>query len=222
MRRAARILGWAMTWTGFLLLSYAGYQLWFTDVLNDRTQDEARTELAVVLEQRPEPSTSTSTTTTPPQPVFHAEDPVEPGTAFAAIRAPEIGLDSVVFEGVDTLTLRQGPGHMPGTALPGQPGNAVISGHRTTYGRPFFDLDLLAPGDVIEVESVVGVHEYTVRELIVVAPTDVWVAGPREGAWLTLTTCNPRFSARERLILFAELTSGPNLAYVEGLDMAAA
>jgi sortase A len=103
---------------------------------------------------------------------------------------------------------------MPGTALPGQPGNSVISGHRTTYGRPFYDLDLLSAGDRIEVETAVGVHVYEVRESFVVAPTDVWVTDDRPGGWLTLTTCHPRFSARERLIVTAEMVQGPNLEYV--------
>lgn len=214
--RAIRILGWTMTWTGVLLLGYAGYQLWVTDLLNAGAQERARTELAAALEERTPTTTSgPSSTTTLPVPVLVPEDPAPAGSAFAAVRIPKIGVDAVVFEGVDTLTLRQGPGHMPGTPLPGQPGNAVVSGHRTTYGRPFFDVDLLVPGDVIEVESAAGTHTYTVRELLVVNPTDVWVAGPRDGAWLTLTTCEPKFSARQRLIVVAELTGGPNLAYVE-------
>lgn len=121
----------------------------------------------------------------------------------------------MVFEGVDTETLRMGPGHMPNTPIPGQPGNAVISGHRTTYGRPFFDLDLLAVGDRIEVETAIGTHVYEVRDTEIVAPTDIWVTDPRPGGWLTLTTCNPKFSARERLIVFAEMVSGPNLEFVK-------
>jgi sortase A len=103
---------------------------------------------------------------------------------------------------------------MPETPLPGQPGNSVVSGHRTTYGRPFFDLDLLVEGDIIEVESTIGTHVYQVRETQVVLPVDVWVIDPRPGAWLTLTTCNPRWSARERLVVFAEMVEGPNLEYV--------
>jgi sortase A len=120
----------------------------------------------------------------------------------------------VVYAGIDRETLQLGPGHFPGTPLPGQPGNAVLSGHRTTYGRPFFDLDLLEPGDTIDVETAVGIHTYTVRESLVVTPFDVWVTEPREGAWLTLTTCHPKFSARERLVVFAELTAGPNFEFV--------
>ena len=134
------------------------------------------------------------------------------------LTVPSLGLEAVVFEGVDRDTLTKGPGHMPGTPLPGQPGNAVISGHRTTYGRPFHDFDLLQPGDLIEVETSIGTHVYEVRETQIVQPTDVWVTDDRGGGWLTLTTCNPKYSARERLIVFAELVSGPNAAYIDYLN----
>jgi len=162
---------------------------------------------------------------TPPEGVpdtvqHYPEEAAGIGEGFGFLSIPRIGVDRlVVHEGVDTTTLRKGPGHMPTTALPGQPGNAVVSGHRTTYGRPFFDLDLLAEGDRIEVETSTGTHVYAVREMAVVAPTDVWVAGERPGGWLTLTTCNPKFSARDRLVVFAEMVEGPNLDYVE-LDRA--
>ena len=108
---------------------------------------------------------------------------------------------------------------MPGTPIPGQPGNSVISGHRTTYGRPFFDFDLLDPGDRITVETAIGTHTYEVRERFLVAPDEVWVTDDRAGGWLTLTTCHPKFSARERLIITAELVEGPNLAYIEDLEV---
>jgi sortase A len=126
---------------------------------------------------------------------------------------PSIDVDEVIFSGVNADTLKMGPGHMPGTPVPGQPGNAVISGHRTTYGRPFYDLDLLEGGDRIEVETATGRHVYEVRRTLIVAPDDVQVIQPLVGAWLTLTTCHPHFSAAERLIIQAELVEGPNLAY---------
>jgi sortase A len=121
----------------------------------------------------------------------------------------------MIFEGVDRATLKKGPGHMPWTPLPGQPGNAVLSGHRTTYGAPFFHLEALEPGDEIIIETALGTSVYEVRKVFIVAPTDVWVTEPMPGAWLTLTTCNPKYSARERLIIQAELVEGPNFAYVE-------
>jgi sortase A len=223
MRRQIRIAGWTMVWTGLFMLGFAGYQLFITDLFTARSQDVARAELDATFAG---PDPEAIRVTVPPELAAEIDAPAgviehfdeQPGPSgepFAAIRIPKIDVDQVVIEGVGRDDLIQGPGHMPWTPLPGQPGNAVISGHRVTYGRPFFDLDQLVPGDVIEVETTVGVHVYTVRELQIVAPTDVWVAGSRRGAWLTLTTCHPRFSAAQRLVVFAELTDGPNLEYVE-------
>ena len=93
----------------------------------------------------------------------------------------------------------------------------MLSGHRLTNGQPFFNLHLLVPGDEIEVETVTGIHTYVVRETLVVLPTDVWVTNTRPGAWLTLTTCNPQFSARERILIVAELVDGPNLEYARAV-----
>ena len=211
-----RISAWTMIWSGSIILGYVGYQMFGTDVVNQQVQAAAQEALPSVLEER-----AARVELPPPAEVEGEADPVlveEPGVVegepFAAIRIPLIGVEQVVYAGIDRETLQLGPGHFPGTPLPGQPGNAVLSGHRTTYGRPFFDLDLLEPGDTIDVETAVGIHTYTVRESLVVTPFDVWVTEPREGAWLTLTTCHPKFSARERLVVFAELTAGPNFEFV--------
>jgi sortase A len=157
-----------------------------------------------------------------PPPELITEPPVPIGVPFGRIEIDKIGLDAVLFEGVDRDTLKLSPGHMPDTPLPGQPGNAVVSGHRTTYGRPFFDVDQLVVGDTIDVETALGMSTYAIRQILVVAPTDVWVTDPIEGAWLTLTTCNPKFSAAERLIIQAELVGGPNLDYVQAMTATAA
>jgi len=214
-----------MVWTGVLTLGIVAYQLVVTDLINDRVQSEARQVLDNDLANRRDGLASPVAVTVPPETTgttqaadietidFHPEEPVEEGEALGAIRIPSIDVDWVLFGGVLPATLNQGPGHMPWTPLPGQPGNAVISGHRTTYGAPFFDLDQLAAGDVIEVETAIGLHTYTVRDTIIVTATDVWVTDPKPGAWLTLTTCHPKFSAAQRLIVRAELTEGPNLDY---------
>jgi sortase A len=228
MRRHIRIAGWTMIWTGVFMLGFAGYQLFITDLLTARQQDAARETLEDVFAQPDAeavpvtvPDSVRDELEIPIQEIVHFEEEAgAPGEGFAAMRIPKIDVDQVVVEGVDRESLKKGPGHMPWTPLPGQPGNSVISGHRVTYGRPFFDLDQLSPGDVIEVETAIGVHTYEVRETRIVAPTDVWVAGPRRGAWLTLTTCHPRFSAAQRLIVFAELVDGPNLSYSEYLEAA--
>jgi sortase A len=139
----------------------------------------------------------------------------------------------VVWSGEDLRTLRKGPGHYLDTPLPGQPGNASVAGHRTTYGAPFNRLDELRPGDPIVVETTIGRHVYVVRDpravhdrvddgqvgqtggWFVVPPSATWVVGDLRGGWLTLTTCHPLFSSRQRLIVVAELVEGPNAGAVE-------
>jgi sortase A len=216
-RRFAQVLGWTLVWTGVYLLAYVGWLVFGTDLVNARIQEAAAVDLEQRFEVAPPPDI---------EPVVVEEKAVErvleqeppAGTGFAMMRVPKVGLDAVMFEGTSTETLALGPGHMSGTSLPGQPGNAVISGHRTTHGRPFHDFDLLEPGDLIEIETGIGTHVYEVRDSFIVAPTDVWVTEPRSGAWLTMTTCNPKYSARERLIVTAELVSGPNAEYVSTLE----
>lgn len=234
MQRRVQVLGWTLIWGGIFVFGYLGWQLFGTDLVNAGVQEQAQEDLRrsfEVVSQTPreteqidpgefmEESPDTSETEVPfepPEPIpFHPEEAPGRGEELAFLRIPKIGLDEVVFEGVDPGTLKNGPGHMEGTPIPGQPGNAVVSGHRTTYGAPFFDFDLLEEGDRIEVETAIGEHVYEVREIIIVEPTDVWVTDDRPGGWLTFTTCNPKFSARERLIVFAEMVSGPNMTFIE-------
>ena len=127
------------------------------------------------------------------------------------LRIPRLDLDKVVVEGTDVASLRKGPGRQPGTALLGQPGNAVIAGHRTTYGAPFYRLDELQPGDPIIVEVPGGELSYTVTGSQIVEPTDVWILDPTEDDRLTLFTCTPRFSAAQRLVVTASLDTAPVL-----------
>lgn len=217
---------------GALILAFLGYQLVVTNFLTARAQDQAQATLddryaiaqqqIEVVDTLPAPVDTVPVPDTvleppadeEPAPAVHYAEPVPPeGEAFGEMTIPKIGAELVLFEGVDRATLKNGPGHMPWTPLPGQPGNAVVSGHRTTYGAPFFDLDRLTEGDRIIVETALGSHTYEVRSVEIVAPTDVWVTDPKRGAWLTLTTCHPKFSARQRLIIVAELIEGPNFAY---------
>lgn len=235
--KTLRILGWTMIWSGGIILAFLGYQLIGTNLLADRAQeaaqvevaerfDEVRGQLAEDGEFPPAVVGGQTSTTVPtatagdpvetPAEATHYEEPIpDEGTAFGIISIPKIELEHVMMEGVGTETLKSGPGHMPWTPLPGQPGNAVVSGHRTTYGAPFYDLDLVELGDEVIVETALGEHVFAVREILIVTPTDVWVTNPIRGAWITLTTCNPRFSARERLVLQAELIEGPNLPYAQ-------
>jgi sortase A len=219
MRYRIQVLGWALIRSGLLVFGYLAWLLWGTDWVNAGVQSAASDVLETHLASAHPSSETVDSGDEPGFPdvvTFFPEEAVAEGEPFGFLSIPAIGLANVVvYEGVATEDLKKGPGHMPSTPLPGQPGNSVISGHRTTYGRPFFDFDLLEEGDSVEVETSVGRHVYEVREIDVVAPTDVWVADPRPGGWLTLTTCNPKFSARERLVVWAEMVDGPNLQYVE-------
>ena len=230
MKRWVQTFGWTLVWSGLFGIGFVGWQVFGTDVANGRVQAaagiqldqsfvETRQDLPEVEEVSVSPveevSAADAAPESPPEVVeYYAEDQPDEGTEFAYLSIPSLDLEVVVFEGVAVETLRKGPGHMPWTPLPGQAGNAVISGHRTTYGRPFFDFDQLEPGNRIEIETAIGIHVYVVRDSFVVKPTDVWVTDDRDGSWLTMTTCNPKFSARERLIITAELVEGPNVAYI--------
>jgi sortase A len=228
MTRTLKASGWIMIGLGVLILLFLGYQLVGTNLLTARSQDLAQETIddhfvaaqdqIEVVDTLPPPEIEPDAPDDPPPeeevPVVHYGEPApEDGSAFGVMTIPKTEAEHVLFEGVDRATLKKGPGHMPWTPLPGQPGNAVVSGHRTTYGAPFFDLDQLEPGDEISVETALGIHTYVVRSSFIVAPTAVEVTDPKRGAWLTLTTCNPKFSARERLIISAELVDGPNFAY---------
>jgi sortase A len=130
------------------------------------------------------------------------------GTAIDHLVIPKIGVDKFVVQGTAEADLAQGPGHYPSTVMPGQVGNAGIAGHRTTYGAPFFRLNELAIGDPIYITDTTGTrYTYTVASMQVVSPSDVAVLDPSTTAELTLTTCNPRFSATSRLIVVANLTA---------------
>jgi len=232
--KAVRAVGWVMIWSGGLILAFLGYQLFVTNLRTASEQTAATEELTDYFSERRD-SLIASGDDVPPAIVADPTDPLalpgsdpagEPvfyeelgadvaGEPVAQIVIESAAVDHVVVEGVDRTSLRRGPGHMPWTPLPGQPGNAVISGHRTTYGAPFHDLDAVEVGDEIVVETVIGRHVYEVRSVVIVDPTAVEVTHWRPGAWLTLTTCHPRFSARERLVVQAELVSGPNYEFAQ-------
>ncbi|MEN8040712.1 MAG: sortase [Actinomycetota bacterium] len=221
--RVVRFVGWTSIWLGLFLLGFVAHQLFITTFLaqqnNAALEVEAVEHFEVVEVTEVEyvapgaPEISDPDDVDLPVPVLLVESAPEEHSAFAIIRVPTIDRLKdgwAVVEGVSRADLKNGAGHMPSTPLPGQPGNSVISGHRTTYGAPFHEFEELEPGDIIEVETGLGVHTYEVRTIEIVAPTAIWVTEQREGAWLTLTTCHPKFSSRQRLVVFAELVDGPN------------
>ena len=131
-----------------------------------------------------------------------------PNEAFARLEIPKIGTSHHIVPGVTVNDLKKGPGHYPDTPLPGQLGNASVAGHRTTYGAPFFNVDRLAPGDELVVTMITGDRfVYRVTGLQVVTAADSWVISTRDPsvAELTLTTCHPKYTARDRLVVHSVL-----------------
>ena len=191
-KKAARV---ALSVLSFALLAGAagviGYPF-YTNLYQDRLQGQLDRELA-----------------SPELRDAYLRGDVGEGESLTRIKIPRIGVDTIVVEGTTASALRAGAGHYPSTPLPCEVGNVAIAGHRTTYGRPFHDLDQLEPGDRITLETPIGSCTYEMREEpFIVAPTqtDVVDNTPDE-ARLTLTTCHPKGSARQRLIVVATLVS---------------
>jgi sortase A len=120
-----------------------------------------------------------------------------------------MNLDVIVVQGTSTLDLEKGPGHYTDTADPWDPhGRVGIAGHRTTYLAPFWSLDKLGPGDAVILRTKYGTYHYDVTGSRTISPSDASVLDQTARPTLVLTTCTPRFSASERLIVFANRTSG--------------
>jgi sortase A len=130
---------------------------------------------------------------------------VETGDSLTRIRIPALDVDAVVVEGVTPSALRAGAGHYPQTPLPCEAGNVSIAGHRTTYGKPFGNLDRLKAGDTIELTTPIGGCVYQLTKApFIVEPTDMSVLEATGDRTVTLTTCHPKGSAAQRLIVQAK------------------
>jgi sortase A len=214
VRRLLRGTGWTFIGMGSFVLYFLVYQLVGTNAVTSRGQSDLRNELQREWAAAPAAPEGDPKKVEPRQ--------VARGKALAVIDIPKIQLDNkVLVEGVGRQELRKGPGHVPSTVLPGQDGTFGISGHRTTYGAPFYRLNELAKGDTITVVSREAIYTYTVTRTAIVRPTDVQVLDNVKGpdgkpkATITLTTCHPRYSARQRLIVFGDLSfTSPNTGQV--------
>lgn len=191
-RRAVSVLSVVMLLAGVAMFSYPVGTDLYSRLQQDRLQqafDEPETQAA------------------------YTERRIRVGDGLTTLRIPKLGVEVLVVEGTTPAALRAGAGHYVGTPLPGEPGNVGIAGHRTTYGRPFNRIDELRAGDVVELETPLAVHTYRVTTGFdghpnpwVVQPTDVSVVAQNvRGRVLTLTTCHPKGSARQRLIVRLEL-----------------
>jgi sortase A len=214
--RLARVLG-AIGRTciagGILILLFVAYQLWGTGIREAQAQRKLENEFEQRLgdagvtapdesAQGPAPTPTPSTTGPPPPPAAE-------GDAVAHLSIPDIGVDKIVIQGVTLADLKRGPGHYPETPMPGQPGNAAIAGHRTTYGAPFNRINELDPGDEILVTTVQGAFHYEVSDQLIVSPSEVGVLDDFGDNRLTLTACHPKYSAQQRIIVVAALVGEP-------------
>ena len=157
---------------------------------------------------------TTTTTTSGPEQVPYPFPPADVGDPLVHLRIPSIGVDHIVVQGVGLDQLKKGPGHFPESVLPGQLGNAAIAGHRTTYGAPFYDVDHLRPGDTIiltypDIGGQRGPQfTYVVTGTDIVSPSDYALVVPTTDptrATLVLSSCHPISTARQRIIVRAEL-----------------
>ncbi len=133
------------------------------------------------------------------------------GTPIAILRIPKLHLAAPVFDSTGSLALNRGVGRIAGTAMPDEPGNLGIAGHRDGFFRGLKDIQ---PGDAIEIETVRGTKTYVVRKILIVSPRDVSVLAPRQGPALTLVTCFPFYfigNAPKRYVVEASLRAvAPN------------
>ena len=215
IRRATRVVGTLLIVGAIVLLGNVAWQLWGTGIATAHDQKRLGQQFnAAVQSQQAAPATVSASAAGDPSPAADVVPtpasslPSLPaGTIFGHLVIPRIGANYYVVEGVGSSQLAEGPGHYPGTAAIGAAGNVGIAGHRTTHGAPFYNLNELKAGDPIYLTNTAGqTFTYRVTTQFVVAPSDGAVLNPTPTATLTLTTCNPRFSASQRLVVQAALS----------------
>ncbi|MEU3841130.1 class E sortase [Streptomyces sp. NPDC028635] len=213
MRTLIRLFGFGLILAGLLVGGLALYQNRQHDEAYGRAQRDLRAQLAHPPTGHDEPAVATARPRTRTRP-----DPGD-GTALAVLRIPKFGAayHPVIVEGVTPDDLTEGPGHYPGSAMPGEVGNFAVAGHRTGWGEPFRWLNTLVRGDALVVAWRGRTYTYRVTGTRTVEPTDVGVVLPvpnRPGvtpdrARITLTTCADRDpltrAYTHRLIVWGEL-----------------
>jgi len=242
IRTVVRGVGQTLITFGLVALLFVVYELYVTDLLAAREQDQLSQEIQqqwadspTVTPPTPAPSAGADQPAPAPAPAPESID-VALGQPFAVVHIPRLGGDysRVIVEGTAQVQLAQGPGHYLDTAMPGEEGNFAVAGHRVGRGSPFLDLDQLRPGDAIVIETQGNWFTYRVlgdqatgdfstdpsgipgQEIVrpvdvdVISPTPGGPAGgAASGAYLTLTTCHPKYSAAQRLIIHARLDGAP-------------
>jgi sortase A len=207
-RSAHHHLPTIFTWIrniGAVILLFVAWQLWGTAIAEHHAQSTLQTQFEALIHSNPAPKVTGGGPALIPI-TTHVPNPAE-GTVVAELNIPAIGLKQFVVSGTATDDLAKGPGHYIGSAAPGQAGNVAIAGHRTTHGAPFNRLAELKLGDPIVLTNTSDQHfTYVVAEApFAVSPADVSVLDNFGDSRITLTTCNPEFSASQRLIVVAKL-----------------
>jgi LPXTG-site transpeptidase (sortase) family protein len=186
---------------GLIILLFVAWQLWGTGITQHQSQEALKKQFQAKVAHvvtKPSPTFTLTPATT------RIADPPD-GQVMAKLQIPAIGVSQFVVSGTDQGDLAKGPGHYLGTAMPGQAGNVAIAGHRTTHGAPFNRLAQLSVGDPIYLTTLSGQQlTYIVSAPpVAVSPSDVTVLNNFGDNRLTLTTCNPEYSAVQRLIVVA-------------------
>ncbi|MGK2853088.1 MAG: class E sortase [Microbacteriaceae bacterium] len=208
------VVGELLITAGVLVLFFLAWQLWWNEIVSSDEQTRSAGELSKNWDQAlPVPPPAPHETTEPevvPPPLI-ATPP--PAAAFASMLIPRFGNDFArpVHSGIGFTVLAEGIGYYPDGQLPGQSGNFAVAGHRTTYGKPFAQIADLRVGDAVVIETAEGWFTYRFRNLEYVWPTGVGVLAPvpqqlkvtATDSVLTMTSCNPRFSAAERIIAYS-------------------
>ncbi len=201
IRGVAGLLGEVLVTIGVVLVLFVGWQLWWTDVVSDADAASVVTTLERAFDD--------------PASGWVTPKGLRQGDAYAVVRIPRFGraFARPLYEGTTRDVLQRGIGHYVGTALPGEVGNFAMAGHRTTYGKPFNRIAELREGDIILVETSETWFVYRVSGHQIVPPSQASVLLPvpdqpdasATEAVLTMTSCHPEFSARERYVVHAIL-----------------
>jgi sortase A len=222
-----RGIGQALVTAGLVVLLFVVYEVWITDIFAHRAQHKVHTALENQWADNVDPLGLPGLN----------QSGIPIGSGIANMYVPRLGRDYAftVVQGTGFDSLEKGPGHYVGTALPGQPGNFAVAGHRVGKGEPFLNLDHLKPGDTIIVETEKSWFVYAVLGNVknadlaakdvngvpgreIVDPSDNQVILPipnKPGAvldaknpssyYMTMTTCHPKFTASQRMIVHAHL-----------------
>jgi len=209
------ILGELFITFGVIVLLYVGWQIFISDSLVSQTQQQQSEQVA--------PQNQNQTQVLP---FAQIRSGLKPATVFAKVFVPRFGkrYERLIGEGtrVKTTLDTVGVGHYSSSSWPGEVGNFAIAAHRMSHGAPFADIDKLRAGDKVWVETNDSWYTYEYRQTLVVEPTDVSVISsvPPEfaiavagGRYMTMTSCHPKWTNRQRIVVWLELTaSQPRLA----------